>query len=219
MIGGRYNMRMKTSRQRLLEYLQTRYPISAAELSQALRMTEANARYHLGILIEQGLVEIVGQRSTPGKGRPIHLYSPARQSLGENLDQLASALLQELQSQLAPQEQAVLLQQVARRLMGPSTQNRGSSHLTQRLYHAIQQLNVQHYQARWEAHRDAPRLILEHCPYAAILPQHPELCQMDSALLEGLLGAPVEQIARLAPDARGLPHCVFLIRSPLKSGN
>jgi predicted ArsR family transcriptional regulator len=67
------------------------------------------------------------------------------------------------------------------------------------------------YQARWEAHADAPRLTLGHCPYAAILPEHPELCALDAALLETLLGAPATQVAKLARDGRGGMYCLFVI--------
>ena len=201
---------MKTSRERLLDYLNTHHPLTAVEISQALRMTEANARHHLGILKSQGLVDVIGTRPAAGKGRPLLLYSPSEQRLGDNLSSLAQALLEELLADIPEAEQKKALRRVARRMPAQTlTSRQQPANLTQRLFSAIQQLNDWHYQARWEAHADGPRLVLGHCPYATILPEHPELCTLDAMILERLLDKPVEQVARLAHDARGLPHCIF----------
>jgi predicted ArsR family transcriptional regulator len=88
------------------------------------------------------------------------------------------------------------------------------ANLTQRLGLAVQRLNEMGYQARWEAHRDAPRLFLGHCPYLAILPEHPELCQMDAHLLENLLGVPASQVKKRAQDSRGARYCLFVAGKP-----
>jgi predicted ArsR family transcriptional regulator len=169
-------------------------------------MTEANARHHLSILKDQGLVEIIGRRTTSGKGRPACLFSPSEQALGHNLDLLASSLLDEVDCLLSPEQKQEILKHIAKRLDGGAvTKNT----MAQRLYHAVQHLNEYHYQARWEAHLQAPRVILGHCPYAAILPEHPELCQMDGFLLEALLNAPVRQAAKLSKDTRGAAYCMF----------
>jgi predicted ArsR family transcriptional regulator len=68
-----------------------------------------------------------------------------------------------------------------------------------------------HYQARWEAGAEGPHIILGHCPYAVIIENHPELCKMDKAILSGLLGGQVEQLAKLEEGAGGLPFCAFVL--------
>jgi len=65
------------------------------------------------------------------------------------------------------------------------------------------------YHARWEAGRAGPRVILGHCPYAAIIEKHPELCQMDAALLEELTGESAEQVAQIGRDKS--QACVFVM--------
>ena len=85
------------------------------------------------------------------------------------------------------------------------------SNLTQRLYRTIQNLNQLHYQARWEAHADAPRLILEHCPFLSVQDIHPEVCQIDGLLLAGLLRTDVVQIARLVEEKHGAKSCIFRV--------
>jgi predicted ArsR family transcriptional regulator len=197
---------MKTSRQRILEYIQSHRAVTIGELSDALHMTEANARHHLAILQERDLVEVVAMRPPKGKGRPCKVFSPSEQALGHNLDRLTAALLSEFGGRYGPGERLDLLQGAAERLAGqvPSV---GS--LTGRLSLAVQQLNQLNYHARWEAHGAGPHMILGHCPYAPILSEHPELCHLDAALLERLLGGEVEQLAKQALDERGIPHCVF----------
>ena len=205
---------MKTSRQRLLEFVQSHQAITVLEISRALHMTRANARHHLAILEEQGLVEVVGQRPGNGKGRPAQLYGFSKRFQGDNLEQLASALLAEFINSLEPHQRSEGLRRVAARLKGTGRLGESvnpDAHLTQRLVTAIQRLNELNYQARWEARPGAPRLLLGRCPYAAILPYHPELCQIDAFLLEELLNAPVQQLAKQADDTRGGKYCLFSI--------
>jgi predicted ArsR family transcriptional regulator len=207
---------MKTSRQRVLEYVQAHYPLTAADLSQALRMTEANARHHLAILQERSLVQPAGQRLPEGKGRPSRLFMPSEVILGDNLDQLAVALLEMVMNQGDPPNLDDALRALAARIARPgqgsmTIEEKSSRSLTRRLTQAVQQLNQLHYQARWEAWRGAPRLILGHCPYAAIVQQRPELCRMDSYLLEALSQAPARQTSKLSPDSKGALHCIFLV--------
>jgi predicted ArsR family transcriptional regulator len=199
---------VKTVRQRILDHLQTKQIVSALEVSRALSMTPANARHHLAILVDEGAVKITGDRPPSGRGRPAYLYSPARQAQQHNLDRLASGLLEEFFKRLPEEEQREALRRIARRFQGEEP-GKGAGSLTQRLNQAVKRLNDLHYQARWEAHAQAPRLTLGHCPFAAILPAHPELCQMDADLLEGLLGVPAQQTARLATDSRGATYCRF----------
>jgi predicted ArsR family transcriptional regulator len=204
---------MKTSRQRLFEYIQVHHVVTVTDLSRALKMTPANARHHLSILIDQGLVEMVGFRPGKGRGRPTQMYSLSAKAQGHNLDRLAGILLDELLSGLGDDERQARIKAISSRLRSdkPGVDRSEPSHLTQRLYQAIAQLNQLNYQARWEAHAEAPRLLLEHCPYAAILPEHPELCRLDAFLIESLVEAPVQQNAKLALDPRGRTYCLFTI--------
>lgn len=204
---------MKTSRQRVLEYIQAHYPVTAADLSQALHMTEANARHHLAVLQERGLVQAAGQRPPRVKGRPARRYMPSEQILGHNLDQLAAALLEWIKSRVGASELDEALRSLAGQIIqaGGAAQPPGEENLTRRLYRTVHHLNGLHYQARWEAWRGAPRLILGHCPYAAIIDRHPELCRMDAHLLEALAQAQVEQTEKLVPGTQGALHCIFRV--------
>jgi predicted ArsR family transcriptional regulator len=176
---------------------------SPDEIARALGTTSANVRHHLSVMIKNGLIEKVGARK--GKGRPVMIYGLSRLAAGDNLSALAHALL----DQPAPDPEQ-RTRDIALRLSGdPIT---APMHITRRLTLVVDRLNAMNYHARWEAGSSGPRIILSHCPYAPIVKSHPELCRMDSFLLRELLGMTAEQIAKLEPNERGLPVCVFVAR-------
>jgi predicted ArsR family transcriptional regulator len=74
----------------------------------------------------------------------------------------------------------------------------------------VNHLNQHNYRARWEAHATGPRILLRNCPYAALLTQHPEICQMDRFFLEKLLQIPLSHTARINPATGAPPACVFV---------
>jgi predicted ArsR family transcriptional regulator len=146
--------------------------------------------------------------------------------MGHNLDKLAGALLKEL-NQSSEINTDDLLHNVASRLVdrhiyrgtGKRLTSTSGEHFVIRLQYTIEYLNKLNYRARWEAHSEAPRIMLGYCPYVDILPEHPELCLLDGYLLEELLGDPVTQISKLATDERGIPSCTFRVEiaSPVRS--
>ena len=83
--------------------------------------------------------------------------------------------------------------------------------IMKRLTRSVDRLNELHYTAHWEARAGGPRLFLGNCPYASIISDHPELCQMDRLFLASTLVAEVTQISKLKISEKGLPFCVFQI--------
>lgn len=200
---------MKTSRQRILDYLQEKPTATAYEISRLLNVSSADARHHLSILLEHRSIEVVGQRLARKRGRPVILYSLKQQIAQNNLDSLAGALLNELLENTSAAETASKLRKVAHRLC--ENVNLLSYNPTRRVYMTIQYLNQMHYQAHWEAHYETPLVMFSHCPYGAILEQHPEMCGLDTFLLEEMLGSPVTLTAKLTPTPQGLRQCVFQV--------
>ncbi|MFZ5911650.1 MAG: helix-turn-helix transcriptional regulator [Chloroflexota bacterium] len=191
-----------TSRQKILDYLKRNRTASSREVARVLRMTPANARRHLGILAADGRVEVVSQRGA-GRGRPGKVYRLSGALAGDNLSALAEALLTEAGA-------SVGMEALGRRLAGEAIPS--YLPLMRRLAAAVERLNGMHYQARWEAGAQGPRVILGQCPYAALVGKHPELCGMDAALLGSLLGGEALQAAKMEPG--GTQPCVFLLGRP-----
>jgi predicted ArsR family transcriptional regulator len=201
---------MTTARQKILNFIIEQQSTTVEELSKVFRVTPANIRHHLSILIEQGCVQVIGQKATAPRGRPAQIYSATQQSNQNNLDHLTKALFSTLLQDSIPDERDKYLREIATCMVSNFSQDNYNP--TRRLYSSIRILNRMNYQAHWEAHIDNPRIMLGHCPYRAVLDHHPEICQMDAFVLEVLLGTPVLQIEKLALNVREIPQCVFLLK-------
>jgi len=177
--------------------------VTAREISRDLYMTPANVRHHLANLEAQNLVEVIGEQRAGGRGRPSKLYTLTHQARENSIDLLVDALLKAL---LVDGDAAHAFAGVIPHLFGPAPER---ASFIQRLNETTTRLNALKYQCRWEASPEGPRVILGHCPYAAVLAENPELCQMDQAALEYLLGVPMQQVARLERGPQGAPRCVF----------
>lgn len=191
---------MVTARQKVLTYLNKTRTASAREIARAVKMSAATVRHHLRVLTSDGRLEMVSVRGQNGRGRPEKVYSLPRSALGDNLAAFTNALLAEAGS-------GVRMEALAKDLVGES--NFEGQPLVKRLNLTIEKLNQMNYHARWEAGPDGPRIILGHCPYAAIIEKHPELCKMDEALLKEWMGQPAAQISKAGKD--GSSVCVFAI--------
>ena len=200
---------MQSTRQQILTHLENNHAASAMDISRALGMTTANVRHHLNVLQENGLVNVAGEIPGQGRGRPTLLYMATAQAQSNNLAGLAAVMISEFVTK-SKQNLNKRLQKMAKALNTGIAKN-GS--ITQRLYAATRHLNTMHYHSHWEAHADGPQVIFGQCPYAAIIEDHPELCTMDAFVLEDILGAEVEQTAKIEYQPNGQTHCVFAVRN------
>jgi predicted ArsR family transcriptional regulator len=189
-----------TARQKVLTYLTKTRTASAREVSRSLKMSAATVRHHLRVLVADGRLELSFVRAREGRGRPEKVYSLPRSALGDNLAALGDAVLAEAGT-------SVQMEALAKRLAGDS--GFSSQPIARRLNSSVEKLNQMNYHARWEAGPQGPRLIFGHCPYAALIGKHPELCQMDEALLEQLMGDSVTQMFKIGKEGSSL--CVFAL--------
>jgi predicted ArsR family transcriptional regulator len=195
---------MTTARQKILAYFAKSRTASAREISRALKMSPAAVRHHLRVLASDGRLEMTSVRERDARGRPEKVYSLPRAALGNNLAALSDTLLTEASSRIQTE---ALAGQLARRLMGEA--GFADQPLAKRLNLTVEKFNQMNYHAHWEAGSEGPRILFGHCPYAAILEKHPELCQMDQAMLKELMGQPARQIFRTGKD--GSSVCVFVM--------
>jgi predicted ArsR family transcriptional regulator len=200
-----------TTRSRILDYFRKHQAASVSEVSRALSKTGANIRHHLAVLESNDLIEFIGQRREE-RGRPVNIYGLSRRVLGNGLDGLANAMLTVWLRNATDSALEANLRSIALQLGGEDLPGRDILP-TRRLSRLVNRLNELHYQARWEAGVNGPNIILGYCPYAAIIASDPELCQMDSFLLEQWTGSPVEQTTRLQAGANGFPICAFRVIS------
>jgi predicted ArsR family transcriptional regulator len=191
---------MTTARQKILAYFNKTRLASAWEISRALKMSAATVRHHIRVLAADGRLERTSVRRGEGKGRPEQVYSLPRAALGDNLAALSDVLLIEAGSGIRPES-------LAKHLAGES--DLASLPLARRLTLTVEKLNQMNYHARWEAGSEGPRIIFSHCPYAAIIEKHPELCKMDEAMLRTWMGQPATQLSKTGKE--GSSVCIFAI--------
>lgn len=178
---------MTTSRQKVLNHLKKTRSASAREIARALKMSAPNVRHHLSILCADGRVEMTESRPGDGRGRPEKLFSLAQSALGDNLSVLADALLDE---RFDPERIGSHIA-ISQGLKGIESQP-----MTKRLAVLVEKLNGMHYQARWEAGAEGPRILFGRCPYSKVIENHPELCTMDEALLKTAMTRVVHPVRR-----------------------
>ena len=192
---------MITARQKVLAHLKKTRAASAREIARALNMSTPNVRHHLGILVSDGRLEVASVHQRGERGRPEKMYSLSQAALGDNLSALTNALLTEAGSGLNVEALASHILNSIQFANLP---------VAKRLVLLIEKLDEMHYQARWEAGAEGPRVIFGRCPYAKVIDGHPELCKMDVALLEKALGRPVSRSPKNETVGRGL--CPFIFR-------
>jgi predicted ArsR family transcriptional regulator len=200
---------MPTARQKVLAHLKKNRATSAREIARALKMSAPNVRHHLGILVSDGRLEVTSVRQRGGRGRPEKMYSLSQSVLGDNLAVLADALLIEMGSTLRQGSgQGLNVESLASRILDDGQFS--NFPITKRLSLLVEKLNAMHYQARWEAGAEGPRIIFGRCPFAKIIERHPELCKIDTALLGNSLERPIIQLQKNEAGARGT--CPFLFQ-------
>lgn len=173
---------MNTSRQKILTHLKKTRTASAREIARALKLSAPNVRHHLSVLCSDGRVEMTSLHNRGGRGRPEKVYSLSQAVIGDNLSALVKALLAEA----GPK---VRMEALAGRILDAGQFE--NLPIAKKLGLLLDKLNEMHYEARWEAGSEGPRVMFGRCPYAKVIDSHPELCKMDLVLLAKALGRPV----------------------------
>jgi len=198
------------TRDRILESLRLSPNSSVEELSRLLNLTRADIRYHLNALLDAGLVvqmPLVTHLAGNPRGRPAKTYQLSAAARADSLAALAHVLLSMIQDADSAENG---LQTLADRLFPASALSGFEPHLSQRLNEVIQTINQRPYQARWEAHAAGPLVFFHNnCPFAAIIRQHPELCQVDRLSLENLTGMSARQTKKIDLDGPESSVCIF----------
>jgi predicted ArsR family transcriptional regulator len=193
---------MQSTRSRIIHFLKSNSAASAGDLARTLDMTTANIRYHLEILLEEGHLQITGQRQAGGAGRPIYLYTLSSAFLGENLTALSGALL----AALAEGDQPIY------RVAAEKLANSGIPEQTNRISRynlAVERLNTMNYHASWQARPDGPQVELRHCPYRDLALTHPQICLIDQELVSRLFDIPMEMIQKRDFGQNPYSPCIF----------
>ncbi|MCJ7513343.1 MAG: ArsR family transcriptional regulator [Anaerolineales bacterium] len=194
----------------IVRHLKQHRDSTVVELGRALGRTSVTVRHHLAPLQQAGLVEALPRRHLRGPGRPEKVYrlTPlADDLLPENYAELACRLVDHLLQTVPEAEAARILSGSARDLARRLAEGWPDG-LPARRDLCLQALETRGYFPSWTGSQEAGQLRLTHCPYWSAAIHSPALCQFDTSLLGGLLGASVTLEHTFA---RGDPDCEFRV--------
>jgi predicted ArsR family transcriptional regulator len=206
---------LESTRGRIVQLLR-RASQTVDELAGALDLTDNAVRAHLATLERDGLVRQSGVRR--GVGKPAYAYSltdEADSLFPKAYGEVLRRVLGEVASRHGRAEVDAVLRTVGRELAEALGGRMDGAAVEQRLERVRSVLSDLGGLA--EVRREGDHFVLEGygCPLQAIVPDHPEACQLALALIEDLLGTgEVTECCRKGPR----PACLFEIRAEGDAG-
>lgn len=186
-----------------------------AELAAQLDMAPVSVRHHLDILQGDGLIKVERVAHKGSVGRPQQIYAltaEANSYFPNNYASLAEHLVRQIKELVPPEQVAVAFETMAAEIAAemkrePAGAEKSDSTLEERLERVTGFLNERGYLARWkpalsddDGKSDGYLLHKHNCPYSDVSTEHNELCLMDQALINALLGQPCQRISSMAEN-------------------
>ena len=178
------------------------------ELAQALDLTDNAVRAQLAVLERDGLVQQSGSRRSSSKPASVYtLTSAAEELFAKAYGPVLRQLLEELTAHMPAEEVEALLRSTGRHLAALWPRPRGALHT--RVEAAVSVLNALGGLIELER-RNGTYLIQGYsCPLAAVVPGHPEVCQLAESLLTELVGVSVQECC----NGSEATQCCFVVAS------
>jgi len=207
-----------TTRRRVLELVAAEGPVSAAELAQALGLTSAAVRRHLGTLEDDGTIVVhEAGPSTGRRGRPARRYvvsARGQSDLAGGYSELAAQVMRHLRdvggheavARFAADRYDAVVQRFAPRLTATDPEGRAAQ--------LADLLAAEGYAA--SVRPVGPlvptvQLCQGHCPVQHVAEEFGELCEAEAKAFSQLLGTHVQRLATIAGGAHA---CVTNIPIP-----
>jgi predicted ArsR family transcriptional regulator len=177
------------------------------ELTEQLGLTDNAVRAHLLSLERDGLVRQGGTQ--PGRRKPHYAYEltpEADHLFPKAYDALLNQLITVLKGRLSPKVLKDVLREAGRSLAEQHPSVKKTS-LESRARNALAVLSALGGAARLEKENGKLFISSQHCPLAAAVSEHPEVCQLAEELVGEIVGAPVKEKC----DRESFPRCRFAI--------
>jgi predicted ArsR family transcriptional regulator len=202
-----------------LEILKERNGATVAELAESLNMAPVSVRHHLDILQGDNLISVERLERKGNVGRPQQVYAlteVANEHFPDNFAALAAGLVRQLKKVLPPEQVEAAFRALAQDFAGKVQSTLVDLPVEERLEEVTRFLNERGYLARWEVDEvaeDGSFLLHKcNCPYAGVSDEHHELCLMDQALINELMGESCQRIQSIAKDDH---CCTYRVAGPV----
>jgi len=200
----------------ILETLSQRGPLTLDELARAVQSAPPALRYHLRILVADGLVAPQDVTHRARVGRPPAVYAltaRAHAHLPHQYEWLAVQLLDELARTYSEREMRATLRRIGQRLAKTTPLPRTRVRLSTRLTRAVDVLCARGYAARLEKSDGDWMIHVCYCPYQNVAAHQRAVCELDLALIGTLTQVPWRMTHCLA---RQDTECTFVVSSARK---
>ena len=184
------------SYRRLLDHLRRNGGASVAELTELLAVTATAVRQRLNRLMAEGLIE--REQSTeekqPSRGRPSYTYrltEKGRRDSGDNYDDLAQAMWEEIRSISDPAVRVGLLKRLASKLAERYADRVDGEGVVDRMRRLIQVMGEREVPVEVEESNGLPVLTMLACPYPTLAEQDRTICALEKLMLSEVLGQDV----------------------------
>jgi predicted ArsR family transcriptional regulator len=202
---------MKSTRDQMRELLAARGEATVSEIATALGMNQANIRRHLDVLRAEGLVDVTTRRREIGRPSYVYSLSERAQEQSAHYPRLVNRMVRRIAA--LPEGGAELLSQVfegvAEDIVGAYRPQVTGATIEERVVQTSAALKDEGIVDHWRLEADGFHLMNTACPYrkAAELTDAP--CHADHRTVELLVGAPVEQVARMVD---GHHVCEYVVK-------
>lgn len=197
----------------ILQMLSQRGPLTLEQLARAVQRSPLATRYHLDVLIAQGIVapSHVAHRARVGRPQTLYALTPrAYAYLPQQYAWLAQQLLEELARAYGERELRAAFQRIGRRLADMASFPYPTTRLHTRVKRTVNFLCARGYAARAEHANDGWMITVHHCPYQHIARATRAVCELDLALLDALVQVPFKMTRCIA---RQDAACVFVLQT------
>lgn len=165
------------------------------DLAVAANVSPVTVRHHLNGLMAEGLIQSESVRRKVG--RPYYVYSLSEQGselFPKKYLALSSRLLDELKERFPSSIVTELLQSVVQGILADHEGEFEHLPMDARLDFLVKLLEEEGFLAKWEQVEDNVYQIVEYsCPLLSIGQTHQEVCTLDTALIEAVVGTDIEQ--------------------------
>jgi len=210
--SDRKEKNMQSTRQEILEILKEESQATVEDLAERLELTPMTIRHHLNVLQAQNLVEASKVRRSQKVGRPRLVYTLTREADGlfpQNYANLARHLLSEFKETVGLQETRDIVRRIADRIALEAPPSVEGQSFEDRLEQVGEFLNKRGFRFRWEKAEEGFVFVNVNCPYRQVAAEHAEVCAMDTALLQRLLGVELKRFGSLR-EGEGACSCLLI---------
>jgi predicted ArsR family transcriptional regulator len=202
---------MKSTRDQMRELLAARGEATVADIASALAMNQANIRRHLDVLRAEGLVDVTTRRHEIGRPSYVYSLSERAEEQSGHYPRLVNRMVRQIAAlpEGGPELLSQVFEGVAEDIAGAYRPQVTGATVEERVVQTSVALKDEGIVDHWRRDEDGYHLMNTACPYrkAAELTDAP--CHADHRTVELLVGAPVEQVARMVD---GHQMCEYVVK-------